>query len=139
MSLDGRITIDAIFHDTAGTAAVNVVSLSDSTEYTAGKVAVITGTCGTSAVLIEPSAYEYRGADGQITMPSSVPMRVGFAASNWCRLTNPEDGGISVLSSGSRVSTTEYFSFANELYVNVIDLGVTGQTSSYTILLYGVG
>lgn len=138
MTLTGRISTDLIFHDTAGTASVNVVSLSDSTEYGSGAVAVITGTCGTAAVLIEVSGYEYRGANGQITMPSSVPMRVGFAASNWCRLTCPEDGGVSVLSSGNRVSTTEYFSFANELYVNVIDLGVTGATSSYTILLYGV-
>jgi len=135
MSIDGRITVDCLFHDKSGTAALKVVSLESSTAYTAGKVAVITGTCGTAAVLIEPSTYEYRGADGQITMPN--PTRVGFAASNWCRLTNPEDGGISLLSSGNRVATTEYFSFANELYVNVIDLGVTGATSSYTILLYG--
>lgn len=139
MSIDGRITVDCLFHDKDGTAALKVVSLSDSTEYTTGKVAIITGTCGTAAVLIEPSVYEYRGANGQITMPNSTPMRVGFAASNWCRLSCPEDGGVSVLSSGNRVATTEYFSFANELYVNVIDLGVTGQTSSYTILLYGVG
>jgi hypothetical protein len=45
MAIDGRINVDVLFHDTDGTTSLKVVSLEDSTAYTTGKVAIVTGTC----------------------------------------------------------------------------------------------
>jgi hypothetical protein len=65
MSVEGRISVDVLFHDTDGTNAINVVSLRDSREYATGKVAVITGTAGTAAVnLNEYGITPYRDASG---------------------------------------------------------------------------
>lgn len=50
MAISGTISVSALFHDTDGTTAINVVSLRSSDEYTTGKVAIVTGTVGTTAV-----------------------------------------------------------------------------------------
>lgn len=63
MAIDGRINVDVLFHDTDGTASLKVVSLEGSTSHTSGKVAIVTGTCGTSQQSI--STASYRDAAGQ--------------------------------------------------------------------------
>ena len=63
MPINGRINVDVLFHDTDGTASLKVVSLEDSTEYTTGKVAVVSGTVGTAQQSIVISSY--RDAAGQ--------------------------------------------------------------------------
>ena len=50
MAINGRINVDVLFHDTDGTTSLKVVSLEDATEYTTGKVAIVTGTVGTTQV-----------------------------------------------------------------------------------------
>jgi hypothetical protein len=60
MAIDGRINVDVLFHDTDGTASLKVVSLEDSTAYTTGQVAIVTGTCGTTAVTINASSLTYK-------------------------------------------------------------------------------
>ena len=71
MSIEGRISIDALFHDKDGTASLKVVSLQDSRAYTSGKVAIVSGTCGTSAVTFSSSdngqpVGTYRDASGSL-------------------------------------------------------------------------
>ena len=68
MSVSGRIAIDVEFIDRTTTAAgssVNTITLRDATEYTSGKVAIVTGTVGTSAVTINGNSLSYRNAAGQ--------------------------------------------------------------------------
>jgi hypothetical protein len=58
MAIDGRINVDVLFHDTDGTTSLKVVSLEDSTAYTTGQVAIVTGTCwyGNGSV-VSPSTF----------------------------------------------------------------------------------
>ena len=85
MAIDGRINVDVLFHDTDGTTSLKVVSLEDSTAYTSGKVAVVTGTCGTSDLTVASlgSPLPYRDSSGSevtlsdiqrisVTTPNSV-------------------------------------------------------------------
>jgi hypothetical protein len=79
MAIDGRINVDVLFHDTDGTTSLKVVSLEDSTAYTTGKVAIVTGTCGTTEVSVSISPGTYRDASGAIVNFTSVS-RFAFAA-----------------------------------------------------------
>lgn len=63
MSIEGRINIDALFHDKDGTASIKVVSLQSSEQYTTGKVAIITGTAGTAQTTITLNGI-YKDASG---------------------------------------------------------------------------
>ena len=137
MALDGRITVDVLFHDTDGTASLKVVSLEDSTEYTSGKVAIVTGTCGTalvSPISVAPSSY--RDASGSIVSFSAVT-RAAFLATPAAR----------ALQEGSASSSPRLFSAGGRVAVSDMDpeeandadwfVQTTAGTASYTLVLYG--
>ena len=129
MAIDGRITVDVLFHDTDGTASLKVVSLEDSTEYTTGKVAIVTGTVGTTAVTIDPlSSLDYTDASGESVLFASIE-RFAFNATSLSRCT--ESGGASLSSSG-RVGVSDT---VDSLVTFAID-AING-TASYTLVLYG--
>ena len=70
MSIEGRISVDALFHDRAGTARLKVVSLESSVGYTAGQVVRITGTAGTSSTTLAFTTY--RDASGAVVSLTSA-------------------------------------------------------------------
>jgi hypothetical protein len=73
MTLDGRVNVDVLFHDTNGTSAIKVVTLNHSEEYPSGKVAVVTGTAGTAAITLGSIGQTtYRNAAGQAVLMDSV-------------------------------------------------------------------
>jgi hypothetical protein len=80
MAIDGRINVDVLFHDTDGTTSLKVVSLEDSTAYTTGQVAIVTGTCGTATVTINVQRLlptkTLQGNASTLTLPT----RVAFSA-----------------------------------------------------------
>lgn len=77
MSIEGRINVDVLFHDTDGTASLKVVSLQSSNAYTSGRVAVVTGTVGTAQTTISVNDV-YKDASGSpVTISDSE--RVFFA------------------------------------------------------------
>jgi len=131
MALDGRINIDVLFHDTDGTASLKVVSLEDSTAYTTGKVAIVTGTCGTASVNVEIAPSVYRDSGGNLVSFSSID-RVAFAANplSKCFPTGQDE---LIISSGNRVAVTE---IQNAVVFEVARVGTAG-TASYTLVLYG--
>ena len=137
MAIDGRITVDVLFHDTDGTASLKVVSLEDSTEYTTGKVLIVTGTCGTSLVVaasVAPSTY--RDASGSILSFSAVT-RAAFSATPAAR----------ALQEGSGTTAPRLFSTGGSIAVSDMDpeednqvdwqVQTTAGTASYTLVLYG--
>ena len=137
MALDGRITVDVLFHDTDGTASLKVVSLEDSQEYTSGKVAIVTGTCGTAliaAASVAPSTY--RDASGSIVSFSAVT-RAAFSATPAAR----------ALQEGSASDAPRLFSAGGSVAVSDMDpeednisdwfVQTTAGTASYTLVLYG--
>lgn len=71
MSIDGRINVDCLFHDKDGTASLKVVSLQESTAYTTGKVAIITGTVGTAQTTIAVADVYKNAAGDAVTIGES--------------------------------------------------------------------
>jgi hypothetical protein len=137
MAINGRINVDVLFHDTDGTTSLKVVSLEDSTEYTSGKVAMVTGTCGTTLVVaasVAPSTY--RDASGSIVSFSAVT-RAAFSATPAAR----------ALQEGSQSTSPRLFSVGGRVAVCDMDpteandadwqVQATAGTASYTLVIYG--
>lgn len=129
MSVEGRISVDVVFHDTDGTNAINVLTLQSSQEYTTGSVAIVSGTCGTSAVGISLGLTTYRDAAGNLV--SLNPQRAAFQASGNGAYLTQDNGPVVVFSQSGRVSVTD---IDEQEFVRVSSIG---GTVSYTIILYG--
>ena len=132
MALDGRITVDVLFHDTDGTASLKVVSLEDSQSYASGKVAIVTGTCGTAAVTIDPTDLAYVQADGQAAQLTSVS-RIILNTANVIRVAQG-DANTGMRGWASNGASLLHLVFSS---TNSISLGTTAGTASYTLVLYG--
>jgi len=136
MAIDGRITCDVLFHDTDGTASLKVVSLEDSTEYTSGKVAIVTGTCGTTEVTVDAAPSSYSDASGSTVSFSSVS-RVVLSASPHARAFQE---GVSsdaprLFSAGGQPACCN--TDPSEQNDASWFVQTTAGTASYTIVLYG--
>ena len=133
MAIDGRINIDVLFHDTDGTTSLKVVSLEESTAYTSGKVAVVSGTVGTSQQSIVIS--DYRDAAGQQVSFSGVT-RVAIQSSGreLRYLTSSQPEIIGLVSRG-RLAVGDI----NPVFaaLNNHRIRTTAGTASYTLVLYG--
>ena len=136
MGLDGRINIDVLFHDTDGTTSLKVVSLEDSTAYTTGKVAFVTGTCNTTGVTLNPYSSSpvlnnYRDAEGQLVRFTTVD-RLAFKASPEALLQ--QSLALSVRSRDDRMCIHD--GLVNPLALEM-QVRSTAGTASYTLMLYG--
>lgn len=133
MSLEGRINIDALFHDKDGTASLKVVSLQDSRAYTSGKVAVITGTLGTSSTQI--SHYDaYRGNDGEyvnITSVNYAVFRFDGTGGSFKRLAI----GNAIIRSNDGIAGASCVGGDDTGQFTIS--GNQGSTGTYTVVLYG--
>jgi hypothetical protein len=135
MAINGRINVDVLFHDTDGTTSLKVVSLEGATECTTGKVAIVTGTVGTTAVTLfsfdgQGIANAYKTASGQAVGIIDVS-RIALRANGNGAIV--EDGDTGVL---------KLFSKSNELAVGSnqgagADIYALSGTASYTVVLYG--
>lgn len=132
MTIDGRISVDVVFHDTDGTNAINVLSLQDSQEYTTGKVAIISGTAGTAAVTIQVVPTTYRNASGELVSFSEIQAYVVQSGQNNLVITNPT---LTLTANSVAVipQTTGDFGDSGQLPT----LSTVSGTSTYTIILYG--
>lgn len=140
MALDGRINVDVLFHDTDGTTSLKVVSLEDSTSYTTGKIAVVTGTCGTQATTVASigSFLSYRNASGS---------QVSFSSFDRIAVSSPERvilggvgnyGSIGMESTAGRVAVCDTQPMPGIAPAsNSLNLRTTAGTASYTLVLYG--
>lgn len=133
MALDGRINIDVLFHDTDGTASLKVVSLEDSTAYTSGSVAVVSGTVGTSQQSI--STASYRDAAGQQVSFSGIS-RVAIQSSGpevrYLMSASPENIGAISIGQIAVGNISPVFSGPSNHRIRT-----TAGTASYTLVLYG--
>jgi hypothetical protein len=132
MSIEGRINVDVLFHDKDGTASLKVVSLQDSQAYTSGKVAVVSGTCGTSAVTIQVAPTAYRDASGALVSFFEIQRFVIKSGPAGLIVNNPtvtvDANSLTVVS-----NATGDFDDAGQLPTVRTNAG----TSSYTIAMYG--
>lgn len=132
MAIDGRINVDVLFHDTDGTASLKVVSLEDSTAYTTGKVAIVTGTCGTAASSVSWTFPAYTNAGGQAVSMTNL-RRVVFSATPYARASV---GFVRVGTSLNGELSTMSFIGA-DIVVNDVSVSCTSGTATYTLVLYG--
>jgi hypothetical protein len=132
MSIEGRINVDVLFHDKDGTASLKVVSLQDSQAYSTGKVAIVSGTCGTSAVTIQVAPTAYRDASGALVSFFEIQRFVIKSGPAALIVNNPavtvDANSLSVVS-----NATGDFGDAGQLPTVRTNAG----TSSYTIAMYG--
>ena len=128
MTIEGRISVDALFHDKDGTSAVNVLSLGSSVAYESGSVAMIAGACGEVPVSIDLGQTNYRDASGNIVALSAY--RVAFKASGNGGQLYQANGSVRIISSGEQVSTSE-IDEQEFLYVSALS-----GTTAYSVLVY---
>ena len=139
MSIEGLVSVSAIFHDKAGDDSLKVVSLASSEAYTSGKVAIVEGTLGTSTITIEcsPTNPEYRDAAGNV-VSVSVLSRVAFQSDRPVQVNGALGHGRIVESDGG-VSISRYVSsggFGQGPSVE-LDPGYTAGSCSYSIVFIG--
>lgn len=135
MSIEGRINVDALFHDKDGTTSLKVVSLRSSDEYTIGKVAIVTATAGTSSVTISPSSPPYRDASGNLVPFNHTGVsRIAFAWSGSSpRYLSDGEQKLILRSVNGQVALTSV-SWGGE---NDLEIASGTGTGTYTIVLYG--
>jgi hypothetical protein len=130
MSIDGRITVDALFHDRSGDR-LKVLSLASSEGYTTGKVAIVTGTVGTSQTSLNTYSTSYRDSSGSLVTFSTLS-RVVFSYSGSTAKKFNDINGNFLLSSRNNEPA------ASSVSGNVDALIEAGSgTGTYTIILYG--
>jgi hypothetical protein len=135
MSIEGRIAVDALFHDTDGTTSLKVVSLASSVGYTAGKVAVVTGTAGTSQVFLNLYSTQYRDASGSlVTFASTAISHIAFAfqgASGQSRKFSDSNGNVMLVSKNNEVACSSVPASLDGF------IETAANTGTYTVVLYG--
>ena len=131
MSIEGRISVDALFHDKSGNEALNVVSLSASKEYLTGKVAVVTGTVGASNQIILTQPSTYRNAAGSIVSFEIVTV-IAFTCSSEAQLSEVSGLGYSrVLANTPVVLHPEIGG------IDGFSIQTNSGTATYTAVIFG--
>jgi hypothetical protein len=136
MSIEGRIAIDVSFSDTAsdtGMQALKRLALTSTDAYTSGKVALITGTCGTAAVNINLAPTTYEDASGAAVSFASVS-RYAFTCSRQSKLYDGSTG-MTVKSDSGRVAACEAGNTSATLVI--VEPVFTSGTASYSLVVVG--
>lgn len=136
----GKFVIDVDFTDrttATGVQRMKLVSLASATEYPDGKVAVVSGTCGTAVVSVPVAPTTYRNAAGNLVSFASVS-RVAFQASGPTLVACDGSAGYGVddwtiYSRANQVAVSEALETSG-FSINVFD---TAGTSSFTLVMYG--
>jgi hypothetical protein len=140
-SVRGTIAVDVALTDstsTSGGSSLNTITLRDATEYTSGKVAIVSGTVGSGVVTIQRTAVGYVNSLGQSVSFSTIE-RVALRSSSpitlYYRTSFPAIAGLS--SSGDRVSVSDVPAALQSQASLGLLLDNTSATASYTLVLYG--
>jgi hypothetical protein len=141
MSLLGRFAIDVNFTDSelgTLTKSVKTVALQHATEYSDGKVAIVTGTVGTTIINVDCNAPAYTAASGAPVTFSSIS-RLAFSATgpNMVRCASDQLDGVGYAM--TLYSRANQIAVSESLEDNEFEIGVVGTagTASYTLVLYG--
>jgi len=136
MSIEGRIAIDVNFADSSdatGVQSLKKISLVDTSSYSSGKVAVVTGTIGVSGTSINcASGLTYRDASGQVVQFSNVS-RLAFQCSRDCTASD-EDDTYSRARSNGNAAVCDWKPAGQTI---TLEPQFTSGTASYTLVLYG--
>lgn len=134
MTIEGRIAVDVGFSDsTAGTGSQSLkrLSLASTDAYATGKVAIVAGTCGTSAVAVAVAPSTYKDSSGAAVSFAAVS-RFAFASSAAAVCSEAAGSGVAI-SGGSRVSVCDSRSGGTAGF----NVSAYAGTASYTLVIYG--
>ena len=133
MSILGKFAIDVQFTDSTadgGVRSLKTVALQHATEYDTGRIAVLTGTCGTSAVTVAVAPTTYKDSTGSAVSFSSVS-RAAFSADAAGRVKCDGSGDWTLYSRAGQIAVSEAFETAS------FSISTTAGTSAWTLVLYG--
>ena len=136
-NVSGTISVNVEFRDTttsSGVQSLKTVTLREATEYTSGKVAIITGTAGTSAVNLGTlGTTTYRNASGSVVSFAAVTrLAFSWSGSGERKLNDQVDTFFVLRSNAGSVAVTDVPAFTVGPQISA----GTG-TGTYTIVLYG--
>ena len=134
MTIEGRIAVDVSFADSAtssGVQSLKRITLTSTDSYTTGKVALVSGTCGTAAVAVAVAPSTYSDSSGFAVSFATVT-RFAFAASAAAVCSEVAGAGVAV-SGGSRVSVSDSRSGGTAGF----NVSAYSGTASYTLVVYG--
>lgn len=134
MSIEGRIAVDVSFADSAtssGVQSLKRITLTSTDSYTTGKVALVSGTCGTAAVAVAVAPSTYSDSSGSAVSFATVT-RFAFAASAAAVCSEVAGAGVAV-SGGSRVSVSDSRSGGTAGF----NVSAYSGTASYSLVIYG--
>jgi len=133
MAVSGTVNISASFIDsdeTTGVESEKKVSLASANVHTGGKVALVSGTCGTAVVNVDLTSLGYVNAAGE-TVSMSIVQRMAIKANPGAFAEFVDSGeklkSLCDLVSISCVQNTD----------DTIHVYTTAGSSTYTILFYG--
>jgi hypothetical protein len=133
VSVLGKFAIDVQFADSTtatGVRSVKTVTLQHATEYDFGKIAIVTGTCGTAAVSVAVAPTTYKDSAGSAVSFSSVS-RAAFSADAAGRVKCDGTGDWTLYSRAGQVAVSEAFETAS------FSISTTAGTSAWTLVMYG--
>lgn len=129
----GKFHIDVQFTDSvtvSGAKSLKSIALQHATEYSDGKVAIVTGTCGTAAATVSLTPTTYRDSAGDLVSFSSVS-RAAFSAAAAGLVKCEGAGDWHLYSRAGQVAVSESFETAS------FSIATTAGTSAWTLVLYG--
>ena len=133
MAVSGTVNVAASFIDTdeeTGIESEKKVSLASANVHTGGKVALVSGTCGTAVVNVDLTSLGYVNAAGE-TVSMSIVQRMAMKA-NPGAFAEFVDSGEKLKSLCDLVSISCVQNTDDTLHVYT-----TAGSSTYTILFYG--
>ncbi len=133
MSIDGRITIDALFHDRSGDDRLKVLSLASSNGYTTGKVVAVTGTAAGNVGIAWGS---YRDASGSlVTLNNPEAIAFSWSGANYRTLSDTVNANCLLKSKSGQVA----FSLIDPGLEPSLEIQSedTATTGTYTIIMWG--
>lgn len=133
MSLDGNVSVVFDFNETSSASGVDSlkkVRLASNESYTAGKIAVVSGTISTTVQNVDLTSLAYRDASGELVTFTNID-RIALVSSR-SAYVELVDTGTKIHSDNSKVSVSCVHNTDDTLRVYT-----TSGTSSYTLALYG--
>lgn len=137
-NVSGTINVDVQFTDSttsSGVQSLKTLTLRQTQEHSGGKVAIVTGTCGTAGQVVTTAGItSYRNAAGNTV--SILVTRIAFAADPVGVCEDPSHSSDQTFRAVSRDGQPAVFS---PFVVNPIAVRVrtTAATASFTLVLYG--
>ena len=136
-TVNGTFSVNVEFRDTttsSGVQSLKTLALRETTEYTTGKVAILTGTAGTAAVTFTTYGQtSYRNSSGSLVSFAEVS-RIAFSWSGTSDrvLTEANDSQFLLRSKNGNASVSNVAQF--QIRPEILPGDSTG---TFTIILYG--